>query len=134
MYLRDSVPACAEVGLSVCDDPGAAIVAAATALEAQHKLWSVPASDGRDFFIRFRSSSSWSANRPDGNETIGTEAKSGLPREFCSRYSLRLTMSMNVNKLGPDIASACALEWCRRMQHFYSIWRMHGDTGYVFFS
>jgi len=63
---------------------------------------------------------------------ICTEAKVGVPREFCRLYSLRQTAQFAISKFGHVNAMELSLEWCRRMQHFFDIWRLQGSKSYIF--
>ena len=132
MYTKAGAQAAGDADDDICDDVDAIVVEAAAALEAKSAMWTAPASDGQDFFVRFRSGTSWAAGGGGGGGVIATEAKRGLPREFCTVYKLRQPATFNFDKIGADVATEGSLEWCRRTQHYFDIWRLQGCHNYNF--
>jgi hypothetical protein len=64
--------------------------------------------------------------------TVGAEAKRGVPREFCSRYSLHDSSSWSVRLYTHDVAMELAHEWCSKNQFLYDMWVAAGDAYYRF--
>ena len=87
------------------------------------------AHDDGHFFVRYRPPGSWGSVLGDG--AFCTEPKRGPPRDWCKRYSVQMTASFDCMRLTPEFAAAAATEWCRRVQHFYELWRSHGGE-YVY--
>lgn len=59
-------------------------------------------------------------------------AVGGAPRAWCRKYGLNIEASFAFKKYGNDAATAMALEWCRRMQHFYDIYVLHGQDDHIY--
>jgi hypothetical protein len=109
-------------GLASSDDVDIDDVLAAAWFELDTRLNESPAATVRsnDFFIRVRGS------------TVGAEANRGLPRLFCTTYSMRVATSFAISLYTDEICLVMASEWCRRMTYFYSCWIEANDVSYVF--
>ena len=116
------------------EDPLAVVVEACSALDREHDTWvRDDASAGGDFFLRMRApGSSWVSGAAGSEGVVATEANKGLPREWCALYGLRVSATFNIGPLGVSVATDFAVEWCKRMQFFFNIWKLEGDRFYAY--
>ena len=54
----------------------------------------------------------------------------GLPREWAGLYSLPVSATFSIAQMGLTVGIKCAEEWCKRMQFWYSIWKLQDKRDY----
>ena len=59
-------------------------------------------------------------------------AAKGDATSWCRRYQLSAYTSFSVKLYGEEVARALAVEWCRRMQHFYDLYRCQPARDFKF--
>ena len=59
-------------------------------------------------------------------------AAKGDATAWCRRYQLNAYTSFSVKLYGEEVATALAVEWCRRMQHFYDLYRCQPARDFKF--
>ena len=106
-------------------DVDAALIMAWQDLEESHRALAAASATGDEFFIRVHRSRSSSAALL--GDTVAVEAKMGVPRKHCRRYSLLVASSWSSDKYGFDAAMVMASEFRQRQQHFYSVWAVDMD-------
>jgi hypothetical protein len=79
-----------------------------------------------DFFVRFRPSG-WAAAV---SASISTEAKKGLPRQFCKLFRMQQSATYGTDELGDVVGHTVAAEWCNEMHFYYNIWRNQDDPDF----
>jgi hypothetical protein len=86
-----------------------------------------------DFVTVFRDGM-WNMVNRDINESdrVIAQAKKGTPIHWSSLYKLGKMASFSESKYGREGSSALALQWCRRLQHFYDIWCKQDDPKYIY--
>ena len=102
------------------------------ALEAKRKQWADDGvSHGEELSTCVRGGgllSSWGHLVAD---CVVGQAK-GPAMVWCSTYKVNKMASFSFAKYSELIATSLALEWCRRQQHWYDLWRMQDDAKYHF--
>ena len=88
--------------------------------------------DGDDFKCNVLGGVWTAANKGVAGDRVKVWAGSAEVKQFCDNYSLPKEISFSRRLYTPRGATALALLWSRRMQHFYSVWSMVEDTGYRF--
>lgn len=91
------------------------------------------ASAGDDFVTSFQNGL-W---RPDHvlsweSERTVASAKAGPAAIWCGIYSCSKHASFSHSIYASEAASALSLEWCRRMQYFFNIWKGQQDPRYIY--
>ena len=106
-------------------DAEAALIRAWQDLEESHRALAPASATGDEFFIRV--SESPCASAASVRTTVAVEAKRGVPREYCRRYSLLVASSWSADRYGLDAAMVMASELRERQQHYYLIWATDMD-------
>ena len=102
-------------------------------LDAKRAAWATEASGhGEDFVTRIRGGKWTMQAKGVPYDSIVGQALAGLPTSWCREYQLNVVASFSYAKFGDQAASALAVEWCRRMQHFFNIWVAQPDPKYKF--
>jgi hypothetical protein len=87
---------------------------------------------GTDFVAVLRGGA-WSATyKGVSSYAMDAKAKVGEPSAFCKRYGLNKLASFSFGAHGEKGAASLAVEWCRRMQHFYNQWSSQPSASYAF--
>jgi hypothetical protein len=85
-----------------------------------------------DFVTCIRGGAWTRAHRGKLFDHVAAMARKGLPSYFCDLYTLNKMTSFSIAKFGEDLGTRFAVEWTRKMQCFYDIWRASGDAHYTF--
>ena len=85
-------------------------------------------------FVTCLRSGDWTAANRFVNESdrIIAQAMAGPPRTWCKRYGLNTMASFSFSRYTETGCHTLALEWCRRLQFFFDIWRQQDDPTYVY--
>ena len=113
----------------------AAFEEAWSALEQARADWrqEPSAAQGEQFVASFRSGD-WNLINRGVNESdrIVAQAQAGPARTWCQRYGVNVMASFSFSRYGEKSCRTLALEWCRRLQFFFDIWRHQDDSKYVY--
>ena len=60
------------------------------------------------------------------------EATKGSARTWCRRFNVNQSAHFSIAHLGYDNAFALAQEWCRRAEHFFSMWLDADDAEFEY--
>jgi hypothetical protein len=59
-------------------------------------------------------------------------AKAGQPTEWCRKYGLHQTCSLEVALYGDEVAALMSRAWSHRVQFLLNMWRASNDPGFVY--
>ena len=87
---------------------------------------------GSDFVTCVRGGAWWWINKwtNTGIDCVVGQAKASAT--WCATYKLNKMARFSFAKYIEPIAIGLALEWCRRLQHYYDLWCMQDDAKYRF--
>ena len=88
---------------------------------------------GADFVIRMGEGGFLSKIPGGMTEALATETRKGLPRSWCQTYEMPQSASFSVNRMGSrEVAHALAVEWCKRNQWFFNLWKAEETAGFKY--
>lgn len=103
------------------------------ALEAKRRQWSLEEErEGEDFTTNILGGEWTRKHKGKAFDAIKSAAGGGAPSLWCRLYGLNVEAPFSFNKFGEAAASTLALQWCKRMQHFYNIYLRHDAPEYVY--
>ena len=102
------------------------------AVEARRQAWAQQRRIAQDFTTYIRGGA-WSESR-SGNalEGVRSQFQGALSKAWCAKYGMPETASVSYSKFGETMASALALAWCARLQHYFDIYFEAMDEGSVY--
>jgi len=93
-------------------------------LEEKRKEWELQGvPNGDDFTTEVRDWAWTSAQQGKAYFCVAGQAAKGDPTAWCRKYQLSGQASFSARLYGEKVATALSLEWCRRMQFFYDIYK-----------
>jgi hypothetical protein len=93
-------------------------------LEEKRKEWELQgAPNGDDFTTEVRDWAWTAAQQGKAYFCVAGQAAKGDPTAWCRKYQLSSQASFSAKLYGERIATALSLEWVRRMQFFYNIYK-----------
>jgi hypothetical protein len=102
-------------------------------LEAKRQEWSLQGtSHGEDFTVCVSDWAWTAAQQGKAYYNIVAQAAKGDPASWCRRYQLKPQVSFSVRLYGERAANAFAVEWCARMQFFYSLYRAQPSRDFAY--
>ena len=119
------------VELSV-DDEEALIQEAWADLEDARLSWESEHDERQDFLTRILGGA-WTKNRKHVScDAIAGFARGAVAKAWAVQYGLDRVKSFSFRRCIKEAASSLAVEWCSRMQYFFSIWHAQEDPDYCF--
>jgi len=103
------------------------------ALAAKRKEWEEQGILQGEEFTTFLKGGKWCAEQKGKAFDIAVgQAKRGMPLSWCKSHKMNSLASFSLSKYGEGPASTLAVEWCRRMQHFFDLWLNSPGEDYHF--
>lgn len=103
------------------------------ALAAKRREWEAQGLLQGEEFVTFLKGGQWTArHKGKAFDTLVGQAKRGHVTRWCNMHQLKKVVSFSLALYGEGPATAMALEWCRRMQHFYDLWVNSPGSAYSF--
>ena len=120
-------PACADEDLDfqqVWDD-----------LAERRRLWSLEAPKVSEDFVTHIRGGTWTAkHRGVTADCVVAQATGRLAMEWCRKYGLNRMASFSFAKYGESTANHMALQWCRRLQHYFDLWLQSDEAVFEYSS
>ena len=101
-------------------------------VEARRQAWALERRSAQDFTTYIRGGA-WAADRSgQALEGVRSQFQGSLSKEWCKKYKMPETASFSYSKFGEAMASALALAWCARSQHYFDLFLEARDEGFVY--
>ena len=99
-----------------------AIAGAWAALQQKRLQWDTEgAAQGDDFRVWIRGGAWTAKHRGMAYDNVMASPKPGLPIQWAVRYKVGQSAAFSIPLYGEHSGHMMAMEWCRRLQHFYDI-------------
>jgi len=87
---------------------------------------------GDDFQVKVLGGKWTLEHKSTAFDAIAAMARKGLPFAWCRAYNLNVEASFSIRKHGEEAARVLAVEWCKRMQFFYDIYKLADEPDFVY--
>ena len=100
-----------------------AIAEAWATLQQKRLQWDTEGSaQGDDFKVWIRGGAWTAKHRGMAYDNVMASAKAGLPIQWAVKYKVGQSAAFSIPLYGEHNGHMMAIEWCRRLQHFYDIY------------
>ena len=102
-------------------------------LEAKRRQWDLEGLDqGEDFTTKILGGRWTREHKGRSYDAIIGIASKGAASDWCRQYGLNIEASFSYRKYGEGPASSMAVHWCKRMQHFFNLYKERDDPMMVY--